>query len=810
MNKDEAIRLVQQTFDKPFDKTQFTYFIKELFNDFDTEKSMVVNGSYIKDAFKNKIKSYERLGQYTDPDGLKIDVIVAELQKEHSLEHARTSQRNFAADYLKTRGDKEVGLFVYYSPDRPDWRFSFVKRDTKAVQKEDGKVGIRIDLVPAKRYSFLVGQNEPNHTAKKQLLPLLISERKNPLSKDLEEAFTIEKVTKEFFEKYKQLFIQLNDAIEKIVKNDPKIKKDFEDKGVDVISFSKKLMGQLVFLYFLQKKSWLGVDTNEEWGTGPKDFLRRLFNRDKKYGVDYKNFFNDVLEPLFYEALAVSQDNDYSSKFKCRIPFLNGGLFDPIQGYSWTKHDIFIPNELFSNKKDENDEGTGILDVFDLYNFTIKEDEPLDKEVAVDPEMLGKVFENLLEVKDRKSKGAFYTPREIVHYMCQQSLINYLSTGLKDSVPQVDLENFIQQGELAADNTGRGTYGGELPKSVKINAQEIDELLQNIKVCDPAIGSGAFPVGMMLEIVKARNALNSCFENKKNRNLYEFKRHCIHESIYGVDIDASAVDIAKLRLWLSLVVDETDMKTIKPLPNLEYKIMQGNSLLEEFEGIKLFDETFLGSNKNQLDQQKNDLAKRKKDLESKIQPFYLTNHLWSKNKKIERPAELAELEKEQMSVQKQLEQIKANSTEKLSTSSLFEQVSQARNKLVEYKKLQNKFFESAQKHEKKELKEKLDELEWELIETTLKEQNKTSSLKKLEQYKKSRTKPFFLWKLNFAEVFQEKGGFDVVIANPPYGANIDNLMDVYKNKPERTIKNDKYANKKYSKAGSNHRYGSTS
>src|SRR3972149_1610567 len=151
--------------------------------------------------------------------------------------------------------------------------------------------------------------------------------------------------------------------------------------------------------------------------------------------ADYKNFFNDILEPLFYEALAKERDDDFYSRFNCKIPFLNGGLFDPISDYDWVHTDILLPDELFSNqvRTKEGDLGTGILDIFDRYNFTVKEDEPLEKEVAVDPEMLGKVFENLLEVKDRKSKGTYYTPREIVHYMCRESLINYLDSAINNA-----------------------------------------------------------------------------------------------------------------------------------------------------------------------------------------------------------------------------------------------------------------------------------------------------------------------------------------------------------------------------------------
>jgi len=318
--------------------------------------------------------------------------------------------------------------------------------------------------------------------------------------------------------------------------------------------------------------------------------------------------------------------------------------------------DIIIPDTLFSNpeKTKEGDTGTGILDVFDRYNFTVKENEPLEKEVAIDPELLGKSYEKFNairpdnfeeykkalrsgkkgdESKFNKQFGVYYTPREIVHYMCQQSLINYLSaclaqaglaTELSSVIPsdlpaealaqagarnlKEDIETLIHLGEQVHENEARvisegretKTYSHKLPKSIRKNAKLIDEKLADITVCDPAVGSGAFPVGMMSEIVKTRNVLTpflslqgaqaTCLragthrqakqsQFDDNRTVYNFKRRCIEHSLYGVDIDPGAVEIAKLRLWLSLVVDEVSIKNIKPLPNLDYKIVCGNSLL---------------------------------------------------------------------------------------------------------------------------------------------------------------------------------------------------------------------------------------
>ncbi|NMC59373.1 MAG: N-6 DNA methylase, partial [Candidatus Methanofastidiosa archaeon] len=267
---------------------------------------------------------------------------------------------------------------------------------------------------------------------------------------------------------------------------------------------------------------------------------------------------------------------------------LNGGLFEPVGGYDWRETDILIQNSIFQE----------VFETFNLYNFTVREDEPMEREVAVDPEMLGKVFENLLEVKDRKSKGAFYTPREIVHYMCEEALINYIDTALnskqetshssfeinKPVVSREDIRIFINQGTVAANydsakESGTTSYTWRLPDNIRFYANEIDSALNNIKICDPAIGSGAFPVGIMTEIVKAREVLSTYLPENPARTTYNFKRHAIENSIYGVDIDSSAIDIARLRLWLSLVVDEQDYQYIKPLPNLDYRIVCGNSLV---------------------------------------------------------------------------------------------------------------------------------------------------------------------------------------------------------------------------------------
>ena len=588
MNSGQARSLIQQTFTQAFDKARFRNFAVNLLNHIDESKASAWNSQYVKDAFKDHVQRYERLGTYTSSEKEKLDVLIVHLTKESKLERARTAIRNFVADHLKTRDEKDAGLVAFVSPSESTWRFSYVKMEYATVEKDSGKIGVETRLTPARRFSYVVGEGESSHTAQTRFLNLLQDSETDPTLANIEEAFSVEAVTKEFFTKYAELFGEINKALDKLVEKDKTVRDEFKAKGVNTVDFAKKLMGQIVFLYFLQKKGWLGVAKGKDWGSGPHDFLCRLANN--QYGK-YNNFFDDILEPLFYDTLATDRGHEaWCNRFNCRIPFLNGGLFEPLGNYDWRKVDIILPNKLFTNSEfvEEGIVGTGVLDVFDRYNFTVNEAEPLEKEVAIDPEMLGKVFENLIEENRRKGLGAYYTPREIVHYMCQQSLINYLETAVnegKQNVLRQDIETFVHLGEQfsfyeAAKQAG--TIGRDYPKppkSIEENARLIDEQLGRITICDPAVGSGAFPVGMMTEIVRARCALTPYFNDVHERTPYQFKRHAIQSCLYGVDIDAGAVEIAKLRLWLSLVVDEEETKQIKPLPNLFYKIVSGNSLL---------------------------------------------------------------------------------------------------------------------------------------------------------------------------------------------------------------------------------------
>ena len=729
-------------FNFEYNEDKFKLFINDLLGsaDFKTENQY----KNIPNDYTDFIKSYKRICkyEYMDPEYSSpkvIDVLVVKLKKASSIERARTAQRNFVARYLNGSHDgyqKDAALVAFISETdsgniSPDWRFSFIQMNyvTKLIETDDGKKKLKteIELTPAKRFSFLVGKNENSHTAQKQFYNCLEkSSRGEQITiEDLIQAFDIEKVSEEFFDKYKTLYIKLRDELKRLCKEDKIVNKDFTEHNINVDDFAKKTLGQLVFLYFIQKKGWLGVKKDKDWGTGDKKFLRNVF--EGKYG-EYDNFFNDILEHLFYEALAYDRgyNNFEFEKLNCRIPFLNGGLFEPVNGYEWTKTNLTIDNSIFKE----------IFDTFDLYNFTVKEDEPLEKEVAIDPEMLGKVFEKLIEENERKGKGAFYTPREIVHYMCQESLINYLYNKInikevplteeeknqqlsllktkkereqlkltheviEEIISKEDIEFLIRIGNSTYINKQRG-INVVLPESVGQNARLLDNALSDIKVCDPAIGSGAFPVGMMNEIVRARAALSKFIQ--PDRSFYQLKLNAIENSIYGVDIDPGAVDIAKLRFWLSLVVDEEDIKNIKPLPNLDYKIMQGNSLITSYGGID-FDEI----------------------------------------------------------VDKQVKEKQLG---------LFSSTSEKITDRISYK--QKEFLNTPYPTKKAELKQEIEDLIVELVKAKFKEKanaeghSKDFQEEQIRNFAQNKGKRiFFPWKLFFANVFEE-GGFDIVIGNPPY------------------------------------------
>ena len=446
-------------------------------------------------------------------------------------------------------------LFHYEDDTRWDWRFTYCR-----------KSGNKEETTDSKRYTFLLGPGQSCRTATDNFMALY-DKRASLEIKDIEDAFNVEALSKEFFGKYKA---QYEAFVNYMVDPTNGMRQDFIDTDFDhtgmaadkirdreekpIRDYVKKLLGRIVFLHFLQKKGWLGVPAGKEWGEGDRDFMLKLFKNATERQKE--NFLDDILEDLFAEGLDRNRsdkgdlyDTEVNGIGKCRIPYLNGGLFERDELDKKSSH---FPAAYFDS----------LLTMLSQYNFTIDENDPNDAEVGVDPEMLGRIFENLLE--DNKDKGAFYTPKETVQYMCRESLIVYLQTDQKEEDKEC-IRQFVT------------THDAALLGDLK---EDIDQKLIDVKICDPAIGSGAFPMGLLRELFFCRSAIEpNIVENAAN-----IKRHIIQNNIYGVDIERGAVDIARLRFWLSLIVDE---KSPEALPNLDFKIMQGNSLLEQYKGADL-------------------------------------------------------------------------------------------------------------------------------------------------------------------------------------------------------------------------------
>ena len=446
-------------------------------------------------------------------------------------------------------------LFHYEDDTRWDWRFTYCRKSGNKEESTDSK-----------RYTFLLGPGQSCRTATDNFMGLY-DKRDSLEIKDIEDAFNVEALSKEFFGKYKA---QYEAFVSYMIKPDNGMRQNFIDTDFDhtgmtadkvrdreekpIRDYVKKLLGRIVFLHFLQKKGWLGVPAGKEWGEGDNNFMLHLFENASE--EQKENFLDDILEDLFAKGLDCNRSDRgdlYDTKVEGfrnhRIPYLNGGLFERD---NLDEKMVCFPSNYFKD----------LLTMLSQYNFTIDENDPNDAEVGVDPEMLGRIFENLLE--DNKDKGAFYTPKEIVQYMCRESLIAYLQTDQREEDKE-PIRQFVTTHDVESL--------GELK-------EEIEQKLIDVKICDPAIGSGAFPMGLLRELFLCRSAIEPNIVEKAA----DIKRHIIQNNIYGVDIERGAVEIARLRFWLALIVEE---KSPEVLPNLDFKIMQGNSLLESYEGIDL-------------------------------------------------------------------------------------------------------------------------------------------------------------------------------------------------------------------------------
>ena len=309
-----------------------------------------------------------------------------------------------------------------------------------------------------KRLSFLLGPDSKIHTPTSQL----IKKGKILDYNDLYNRFDIEVVSEQFFLDYKILYKYLSKYLD-----EDKIFSRFARKiNLDTNFFARKLLGQITFCYFLQKKGWLGVPKDKNFGKGDLSFLRNKF---EEYKIKDKNFFNDFLEHFFYEGLNKKNDNFYNEKISCKIPYIGGGLFEYYDGYDWKNEVLNIPNKTFSNKQN-----TGILDIFDLYNFTVDENLSVDVDLAVDPEMLGKVFENLLPENIKHEEAPFYTPRSVVKYMCEQSLKRSIENKFENIISEAQINDLVENENFQIENNGE----------IKINAKELGYTIKLLAIVE--------------------------------------------------------------------------------------------------------------------------------------------------------------------------------------------------------------------------------------------------------------------------------------------------------------------------------------
>jgi len=520
----------------------------------------------------------------------------------------------------------------------------------------------------------------------------------------LREAFSVEKVSKIFFEDYKKLFF--------------KVRQFLCDNNIDIKQaheFSQQLLNRIMFIYFIDKKGWLKKS--------PK-FMRWFWNRylqGKSKNNKELNFYKHWINPLFFEAfnnqfIHSEYLPDDVQDVLINAPYLNGGLF---KKFEFDEILFELPDNFIEN----------IIKFFEKYNFTIKEDLPLDVEVAIDPQMIGYVYESLAnvaeEIYERQDLGIFYTPKAEVDFMCRRSLTEYLYKKTK-----IDKEIIY-----------RLLFDIDSQKIEKIlntsDYEKLEYVLENLSVLDPACGSGAFLVGMLNVLVETYKIIFNYLQ--RDMTDYQLKKRIIGNNLYGVDVMPWAVHSAELRLWLSLMIESDlrapDLKRYPLLPNLNLKLRIGDSLVQELGGINL----------NIRDVNVSPLMKQRLyDLKREKEKYYSSDP----TAKFKSPEAL--LTEEDRIFNEILDEIIENLTKEKQTLQTIKVEQQNMFKMEVSQ--QEIFDEKALKEKREKEKRRIDEQIQHLINI---------------KNKLNEKKPF-IWDIDFAEIFGEKGGFDIVIGNPPY------------------------------------------
>jgi type I restriction-modification system DNA methylase subunit len=686
---------IQETLQQPYDRASWTSLLAYIF----PNVSIYQNPQKLENNNANLASDFLQLGSVRLADGKNLAIFEISINDKIALSRNRVGLRDLIAS--KIDPGRTHGVLCVFNSSEVNFRFTFVCKETSI----DDTGQITTLETNSRKFTYILGPGETRRTAA-QRFHELSSNRESAGIKEIIDAFSVERLNEEFFQQYKrhyQLFVDHlmtgTNASSKVFGVNVSVGSEaYEAACKPIRDWVKKLLGRIVFIHFIQKKGWMGCKSSSKgWQDGDPQFLRNLYE-----STNYKNhFYSKCLAPLFFDALNTPDRlGDIFALTGTKVPYLNGGLFEEVDDRT---REIDFPASLFQN----------LLDFFASYNFTIDENDPEEHEVGIDPEMLGHIFENLLE--ENKDKGAYYTPKPVVQFMCQQSLSLYLRTHLGE---QDGLDKLIRDkdsGENSKENW------------IRQNASKIEELLDNLTICDPAIGSGAFPIGMLQEIFWIKLALDWTLNEPSK--FAQIKRRIIEHTIHGIDIDAGAVEIARLRCWLSLVVDEVNPS---PLPNLEFKIYCANSLIEYMRGEAV---NFLKHEKLNPD-----ARKYIKELEiSKTKLFEASRKPQKRAARLAIYRSMIELGKLEFTWMKNDEGLFGAGARGAELNKVLKDFN---------------FFSSLIASSEKLTANEQDEI-----------------LNKVEHWLGEKDKPTFAWRIHFAEVFA-KGGFDLIIANPPYVSQI--------------------------------------
>lgn len=672
-------RAILQDIISDFTTDKFTRFFRQ------KNRSFVPRTSELEQYEIDQFVDSRQLGAIEISVDEKLLICVFKVRQPLSERSGKRAQYEVGKKVLKDK-QADGGIFIFYDDDG-NFRFSLIYPET---------MGNRRQWSNYRRFTYFVSPEFTNKTFLSR-----IGDGDFSTLEKIKDAFSVEKVTNKFFEEFRNIFEQTKAEFQKTNKNTACLwlKDRYEEKEYDeqINKYAYTFLGRIVFLYFLLRKGWI---------EGQKNFIRKSIEDPNQ-----SNLYLDFFLPLFFDVFAKKQDDRPKTiqKLYKTTPYLNGGLFEKSElEQEMEKAGIYI---LFDDQFIRN----VILNFFENYSFTIDENSPDDQEVSIDPEMLGKVFENTLAEEERGKKGTFYTPREIVHFMVKEALWQFLKneTDLTHKV----LHEFIYNPEY------------DLEDISKPDLRLIDKKLETVKILDPAVGSAAFPVEMMQVLVNLRKRLD--VKVGKNISEVSLKKQYIKNNLYGVDIDSGAIEIAKLRIWLALIVDY-ELSEIEPLPNLDFQFRVGNSLQEKIDDIDVFNE---GVGPQQ------DLGFFKSQSE----------YLEMKQSMIEIKDKFYESDNEE--VKKELKR--------------------------QFDHLEHRLIKAALDKYNEDYREQFKNAHLKNMEKKLQETAERAA--RLEQKIKDGTYKLFKPDFHFSEVFDrknEKGeptnGFDIVIGNPPYGVKVEN------------------------------------